>query len=64
MNTPMDDEHIRKQQEIDQNIELYFRDAYPRSWRALYEGCMSQGFSKEETMDLIKTYIISKGPER
>ena len=57
-------EHIRRMQEIDQNIEFYFRDAYPRSWWALYEGCIEQGFKPQDALDLVKTYILSKGSEK
>ena len=38
------------------------REVFPSSWRQLYEGCIEEGFTEKQSMDLVKTYILSQNP--
>ena len=48
-----------KQRMMDEAI-AGMRDLTPRSWRALYVGCLAQDFTPREAFDLVKTHIISQ----
>lgn len=37
-------------------------ETFPPWWRELYVSCIREGFSEEESMDLVKTYILSCSP--
>jgi hypothetical protein len=37
-------------------------ETFPPLWRGLYRNCMEVGFSEEEAMELVKTYILSCSP--
>ena len=41
---------------MDQSGKL-LADILPSMWRGLYTGCIEQGFSEPQAMDLLKTYI-------
>ena len=32
-------------------------DALPGLWWGLYEGCLNQGFSEDQSLELVKEYI-------
>lgn len=33
-----------------------------KQWKALYDGCMNEGFTAEQSMQLVKAYILSQNP--
>jgi RNA polymerase-binding transcription factor DksA len=47
---------LRAQAQRDQEIREACA-AIPRMWRTMYNECIECGFTREETMDLLKTYI-------
>ena len=38
-----------------------FREALPRSWWNIYQGCLTSGFDPRDSMILLQTYILSQG---
>jgi len=42
---------------FDQALAL-FRDTIPIAWYSMYQGCRQAGFTKAESMSLLKTYIL------
>lgn len=48
-----------KRQEIEQSLAS-LGELLPRSWRVLFDGCKNEGFTPEQSMDLLKTYILSQ----
>jgi hypothetical protein len=51
----------KKRSELEQSIAA-MRELFPHCWRALYDGCISENFSEAQSMDLVKTYILSQNP--
>ena len=49
----------KQRSEIEQDIAT-MRDIYPRTWRQLFLGCVKEGFTPAQSMDLVKTYILSQ----
>lgn len=47
-----------KRSQFDQNIALT-GELWPRMWFSLFQGCKAQGFSPEQSLDLVKTYILA-----
>lgn len=37
-------------------------EIFPRTWREVFNGCKREGFTEAESMDLLKTYIMSQNP--
>lgn len=46
--------------ELDQALRLA-ADSMPPLWRRLYHNCVSEGFTEDQAMQLVKTFIISQG---
>ena len=49
--------------EIDQSFEMMV-EIFPPLWRGLFEGCREKGFTEEQAMELVKTYILSQGSNK
>lgn len=48
-----------------QNLEQAIAQAgeiFPRTWREVFNGCIREGFNHHESMELLKTYILSQNP--
>ncbi len=45
--------------EVEQGI-AEFVEVFPSVWHQLFEKCVKEGFSEEQAMDLVKTYILSQ----
>lgn len=52
----------QNQSEIDQ-LMASLRDFIPAGWRAVYNGCLAQGFDEVQAFQLLQTYILSQAPE-
>ena len=50
-----------KQRKMDEAVASV-RDVLPRTWRALYEGCLEVGFSETRAMELLRYFILSQSP--
>lgn len=50
----------QKRQALEQAL-AELTEVFPSLWWQLYTGCREQGFSAEQAMDLVKTYIMSRG---
>jgi hypothetical protein len=50
-----------KQAEMDQSA-AWLGDNLPNLWRRLYEECGRRGFSEDESMQLVKAYIVGQNP--
>lgn len=37
-------------------------EVLPRMWRQLFLGCCNVGFTPQEAMDILKTYILAQNP--
>lgn len=51
----------RKRRDLDEAVAA-LSEVLPITWRQLYKGCISEGFSSEQAMGLVKTYILSQNP--
>jgi hypothetical protein len=38
------------------------RDTMPRLWKALYQGAIDQGFTREVALLLLQTWILAQNP--
>lgn len=52
-----------KQAEADQAIAVV-SELCPAMWWQLYQGCVKEGFSAEQALELVQTYIWSTSPNR
>lgn len=52
---------MRKRAEFDQ-MSAEVGDSFPGLWRRIYLNCVKEGFTAVESMDLVKTWILSVGP--
>lgn len=51
--------------ESDQNFDqslASMRDAIPRIWWSLYQGCLAAGFDQRQSFGLVQTYILGQNP--
>ena len=48
--------------ELDQAVAALI-ELYPPTWRGLYLGCVSEGFTPDEALALVKTHILSNASE-
>jgi len=46
------------QAEFDQSAKL-LGDNLPPLWKKLFDGCIKEGFTEIQAMELVKTYIMS-----
>lgn len=49
-----------KQAQLEQDLALT-QEFLPSIWRGLYDGCIDKGFTEEQSLALVKTFIISQG---
>lgn len=57
----MTPEEAFKQRKIDEAMTS-LSDLFPRTWRTFYLRCIEEGFTKDESLSLVKTYILSNCP--
>lgn len=48
----------KEQSDFEQSVAA-IAESYPPMWRRMYLNLLSEGFSKDESMDLLKTFILS-----
>jgi len=36
-------------------------EVIPPVWRGLFQGCIAEGFTAEQAMELVKAYILANG---
>ena len=53
----MDKDQIKRIQELDQSMQTVL-DSFPRYWRGMYVRLIEEGFTEDESMDLL-FHIIS-----
>ena len=51
----------KKQHDLEQAFAC-FTEYYPSLWRGIYLKCVEEGFTPIESLDLVKTYILSQNP--
>jgi len=51
----------KKQAEIDQAVAGLI-DTFPHTWRLLYLSLLTEGFSESQSLELVKTWILSQSP--
>lgn len=39
-------------------------DTFPTLWWGIYKNCIKEGFTEEQTMELLKTWIIALSKQR
>lgn len=49
-------DELKKQME--QHLSIVAK-VMPKLWWQLYEGCVSEGFSREQAIELLKAYVAS-----
>ena len=49
----------KKQAEYEQGTAALI-EMLPPLWRGLYIGCVEQGFTGQDALDLVRTYIMSQ----
>ena len=52
-------DRIKDLAELDQSISECI-NTFPVMWYGLYEGCVEKGFTKEQAIDLVKTFILKE----
>lgn len=48
----------KKRLELDQSI-AFFVDFVPTTWRRLYVRLVEEGFTEQQALELVKTYIMA-----
>ena len=43
-----------------EQAEALLVELFPPLWRQLYDGCVKQGFTEEQSLALLKAYILSQ----
>lgn len=49
----------KRQREFDEGI-THMTKTFPMIWRRMYEECKSNGFTEDQAMSLVRTYILSQ----
>ena len=52
----------KKQAEMDQ-MSSTIAELCPPLWRALFKGCCREGFSEEQSLELVKAFILKDNCE-
>jgi hypothetical protein len=57
----MDGNRLKNESEFEQATS-YLANQLPSFWKRMYDKCQEQGFSKQESLLLVNTYILSQCP--
>lgn len=49
----------KKRAEFEQS-NAAMAEIFPSLWKSLFDGCVKQGFTEVEAMQLVKTYILGQ----
>jgi len=52
--------HAESLRKLDEGV-TFSTDYFPRLWRRYFERLIEEGFSETQSLELVKTYIISQG---
>ncbi len=53
---PDKENHIARIAELDQ-ARAELKELFPSAWKALYDGCLDEGFTEAQAMELLKAFI-------
>lgn len=51
-----ENQHIARVAELDQ-AKAELKELFPAMWKSIYDGCLDEGFTEAQSMELLKAFI-------